>query len=215
MWLRDAGGVLLSVPSQLGYGALFGFVFAESAGVPLPGETALIAAGLLSRSGQLQLSIVILLAACAAMLGDNVGYWVGRRGGRRALEREGLLAAHRRRALVTGDAFFARHGAKTVFFGRWVTGVRIVAAVLAGATGMPWRTFAIYNALGAITWAASVASIAALTGPVGAAIVYAAGVVAAGGGGVLALVRAWLRRRRDVAPSARKHEADVPAPVSP
>jgi undecaprenyl-diphosphatase len=201
--------VLLSIPSQLGYGALAGFVFAESAGVPVPGETALIAAGLLARSGDMSLPLVIAIAASAAMLGDNLGYAMGRRGGRALLLRDGRLAGHRRRALATGERFFARYGPKTVFFGRWVTGVRIVAAVLAGATEMRWRTFAVYNALGAIAWAATIASIAAWTGPVGAGLVYLAGTVAAGGGAAYAGVRRWSRRRR-----AAARAEDAPAPAS-
>lgn len=188
--------MLVSVPSQIGYAALAGFVFAESAGVPVPGETALIAAGLLAGSGQLSLPVVIAVAATAAMLGDNLGYVFGRRGGRALLLREGRFSKHRRRAVETGDNFFARYGAKTVFFGRWVSGVRIVVAVMAGASAMRWRTFAIYNALGAVAWAATVAGVAAFTGPVGAAIVYGAGVAAAGGGATFAAIRGWLRRRR-------------------
>ena len=120
--------MLISVPTQIGYVALAGFVFAESAGVPVPGETALLAAGLLARSGQLSLPIVIAVAAVAAILGDNLGYVLGRRGGRALLVRDGRFARHRRKAVAAGDRFFARHGAKTVFFGRWVSGVRIVAA---------------------------------------------------------------------------------------
>jgi len=191
--------MLISIPSQLGYAALAGFVFAESAGVPVPGETALIAAGLLTRSGDLSLPIVIAVAAVAAMLGDNLGYVLGRRGGRAMLLRDGRLARHRRRALATGERFFDRYGAKTVFFGRWVTGVRIVAAVLAGATAMPWRTFAVFNALGALAWAATVAGVAAFTGPVGAGLLYLAGTIAAGGGVAYAAMRGWIGRRRGAA----------------
>lgn len=188
--------MIIPVPAQLGYGALFAFVFAESAGVPLPGETALVAAGLLTRSGHLALGTVIAVAAVAAMLGDNLGYWVGRRGGRRLLERDGWMAGHRRRAVVRGDAFFAAHGAKTVFFGRWVSGVRIVAAVLAGASHMRWRTFAVYNAVGAVAWSATVAGVAALVGPVGAAVIYGAGLAAVAGTAVVTAGRRWLRKRR-------------------
>jgi membrane protein DedA with SNARE-associated domain len=194
--------VLIAIPSQIGYGALFGFVFAESAGVPLPGETALIAAGLLAGTGQLALPAVIAVAAGAAILGDNLGYWLGRRGGRGLLLRDGRLAVHRRKAVAKGDEFFERHGGKAVFLGRWVSGVRIVAAVLAGAGAMRWRTFLLYNALGALAWSATVAGIPALTGPVGAAIVYGAGIAAAGGGAVFAGVRAWLRRRHRTAAEA-------------
>lgn len=192
--------MLFSVPTQIGYAALAGFVFAESAGVPLPGETALIAAGLLAGAGQLSLPAVIGVAAVAAMLGDNLGYVLGRRGGRAFLLRDGRFARHRRSAVKTADRFFTRHGAKTVFFGRWVSGVRIVAAVMAGATAMPWRRFAVYNALGAVAWAGTVAGIAVLAGPIGAAILYGAGVAAAGGGALWASVRSWTRARRPDAP---------------
>ena len=91
--------MLVSIPAHLGYGALFGFVFAESAGVPLPGETALVAAGLLAGSGQLALPAVIAVGTVAAVLGDNLGYWFGRRGGRALLLRDGRFARHRRKAV--------------------------------------------------------------------------------------------------------------------
>lgn len=175
---------------------LFGLVFAESAGVPLPGETALIAAGLLARNGQLSLPAVIAVGAVAAITGDNLGYWLGRRGGRAALTRRGPLARHRRRAVERAEQFFNRYGAVTIFFGRWVTGVRVVAAVVAGATRMPWRRFLVYNTLGAVTWSVTIAGIAALTGPAGAAVIYGAGLAAAGGGVSLGAVAAWRRRRR-------------------
>lgn len=204
--------MIVSVPTQIGYAALAGFVFAESAGVPVPGETALIAAGLLAGSGHLSLPVVIAVGACAAMLGDNLGYLFGRRGGRALLVREGRFSRHRLKAVAAGDRFFARHGAKTVFFGRWVSGVRIVAAVMAGATHMPWRTFLIYNTLGAIAWSATVAGTAALIGPVAVGIVYGAGVAAAAGGAIVAAVRAWLRRRCAL---ARPLPAVEPVTVSP
>lgn len=189
--------MFVSAPSQIGYVALAAFVFAESAGVPIPGETVLITAGLLAGDGRLSLPVVIAVAAAAAMLGDNVGYVVGRRGGRRVLLREGRFSQHRRKAVVAGDRFFARHGAKTVFFGRWVSGVRIVAALMAGASHMPWRTFALYNAAGAVCWAATIAGIAALLGPVAIGAVYVLGVVVAGGAAATAGGRlAWRRRNR-------------------
>jgi undecaprenyl-diphosphatase len=202
--------VFLHVPTQIGYAALGGFVFAESAGLPVPGETALIAAGLLAGAGHLALPAVIGVAALAAMLGDNLGYVLGRRGGRAFLLREGRFANHRRRAVEVGDGFFARHGAKTVFFGRWISGVRIVAAVMAGASEMRWRTFAIYNAAGALAWAATVAGIAAYAGPVGAAIVYGAGLALAGGGALVVGIRAWLRRRRAALQADAPRAAELP-----
>lgn len=190
--------MLFSVPAQLGYGALFGFIAAESAGLPVPGETALIAAGLLAASGHLSLPIVIVVGAGAAIVGDNFGYLIGRRGGRSFLTRDGFLAGHRRKAVAKGDRFFARHGSKTVFFGRWVSGVRIVAAVLAGASAMPWRKFLLYNALGAFAWSATVAGMSAAFGPLGAAILYGGGFAIAGSAAMVAVVTGWLRRRRSV-----------------
>ena len=195
--------MLFSIPSQVGYGALFGLVAGESAGVPLPGETALLGAGLLAGSGHLSLPLVIGIGAGAAIIGDNFGYLIGRSGGRAFLTRGRVLKEHRRKAVVKGEEFFDRHGGKTVFFGRWVTGVRIVAAVLAGATAMPWRKFVVYNALGGIAWATTIAGSAALLGPVGAAVIYGAGLVVAGGG-IVAVIGARRRRssrRRELAAS--------------
>lgn len=198
--------MLIAIPTQLGYGALFGLVFGESAGVPLPGEAALIAASLLAAAGHLSFPVVVAVATTAAILGDNLGYWIGRRGGRAVLAREGRYARHRRRLLVRGERFFDRHGPKAVFLGRWVTGVRVVAAVVAGASNMRWRTFAIYNATGALAWATSVAAIAAIAGPTGAAVIYAAGIAAIGLGAAWAAAGVW-RARRTVAaasPAATK-----------
>lgn len=160
---------MFALPAQVGYGALFGLVFAESVGLPVPGETALLGAGVLAGAGHLALLPVILVAAGAAILGDGLGYWLGRRVGRKALLWRGPFARHRAHAAERGEAFFARHGSKTVFLGRFVPGVRVVAAVTAGTSRMPWGRFVTYNVSGAIVWAAVVASLAALVGPAGAA----------------------------------------------
>src|SRR3954469_20954820 len=140
------GGMFLPVPAHLGYPVLGVLVFAESSGLPVPGETALLTAGGLVASGQLALPVVILVAALAAIVGDTIGYWLGRRGGRAFLLRDGLLATHRPHAGHRADRFFDRYGAATVFCGRWVPGVRVVAALMAGATNMPWKRFAVANA---------------------------------------------------------------------
>src|ERR671932_250596 len=144
--------LLLHVPTNLGYIALAGLVGFETMGLPLPGETALIAAGILASEGQLEIELVILVAAGAAIVGDNVGFWIGRRGGRRLLELPGPLEHHRRRLIERGEQIFERHGGKTVFFGRWFSGLRIASAWLAGVNRMPWGTFLVYNALGGIAW---------------------------------------------------------------
>jgi membrane-associated protein len=156
---------MLSLVTQLGYPALFGLIFAESAGVPLPGETALLTAGVLAGAGHLLLPLVVVLAVAAAVLGDTLGYWLGRSGGRTVMLRRGPFVAARTDALHRTERFFDRHGPKTVFLGRFVPGVRVFTAVMAGASRMPWPRFAIYNVAGAFVWATTVAGLAATLGP--------------------------------------------------
>lgn len=195
--------MLLSIPANLGYGALAALVGAESAGLPVPGETALVAGALLAAAGHLSLPVVIVVAAVAAIAGDNLGYWIGRRAGRRALlARRGPFRRHRQRALVHGEAFFARHGARAVFLGRWVPGVRVAAAVVAGATRMPARSFLIANALGAFAWAAATASVVFLLGPTGGIIVLVSGLAVAAGATLTGVAAKFWAHRRSVAPTA-------------
>lgn len=190
----------LTLPLPLVYGALFGLVAGESAGLPIPGETSLIAAGVLaSQHGRVSIVLVILVAASAAIAGDNVGFVIGRRGGRWLLERDGRWLAARRRLLERGEAFFARHGPKTVFLGRWLPGLRVTAALLAGANRMRWRTFLAWNALGGIGWAVSVGLGAFLLGQAAARLFRTAGLVGLGAvvlAAVAALVWHVLHRRR-------------------
>jgi membrane-associated protein len=156
---------LLKIDPHVAYLVLFALVGAESSGVPVPGETALVTAGVLASHGRVHIEIVIAVAAVAAMLGDNLGYAIGRTGGRRLLARPGLLEHHRRRILEHGEPFFERHGPKAVFLGRWVAGLRIAAAWLAGINRMPWRRFLFWNGLGAVAWATSVGLLAYWLGP--------------------------------------------------
>ena len=149
-------GLLFGVPTNLGYVALAALIAGETMGIPLPGETALIAGGVLASEGHLSIELLIVIAAGAAIVGDNAGFWIGRKGGRRLLELPGPLENHRQRVLERGEEIFRRHGAKTVFFGRWFSGLRIASAWLAGVNRMPWGTFLVYNALGGIAWAVSV-----------------------------------------------------------
>lgn len=143
-----------------GYPLLFLIVMSESGGLPVPGETALIAAAVLASQGKLKIELVIPLAAAGAIVGDNLGYLIGRKGGRWLLERPGPFLRQRRQVLVTGQPFFERHGPKAVFFGRFVLGLRVWASWLAGATHMHWRSFVLWNALGGMTWATAVGLIA-------------------------------------------------------
>ena len=187
---------LIKIPTHLGYLVLAALVGAESTGVPVPGETALIAAGLLAHQGRFQISLVIIVAAVAAIVGDNIGYLIGRTGGRSLLQRPGFLESHRRRILEKGEPFFERHGPKAVFLGRWVAGLRIAAAWLAGINRMHWPTFVFWNALGGIAWATSVGLAAYYFGPAVEQVFKIAGL---GGIAVAVLIAAgyllWRRRR--------------------
>ena len=139
---------------------LFAVVAAESAGVPLPGETALIAAAILAAQGHYSIVAVIAVAASAAIIGDNGGYWIGRTGGRVLLERWGPIRRYSERVLPPGERFFAKHGGKTVFIGRFVSVLRVTAAWLAGITHMTWWRFFLWNAAGGIVWATGVSLLA-------------------------------------------------------
>jgi membrane protein DedA with SNARE-associated domain len=142
--------------STAGYPLLFVIVMSESGGVPVPGETGLIASGLLASQGNLDIALVIPIAAAGAIVGDNIGYVIGRKGGRWVLERPGAFARQRREMLLVGEPFFERHGPKAVFFGRFFLGLRVWASWLAGATHMRWRVFVLWNALGGIVWATGI-----------------------------------------------------------
>jgi membrane protein DedA with SNARE-associated domain len=190
---------LIHIPANVGYAAVFGLVAIETMGIPVPAETALIAAALLAHKGQMDIGTLVLVAAAAAILGDNVGFAIGRRYGRRVFLAPGPLHEHRLKVLDVGEPFFARHGPKAVFLGRWVSGLRIASAWLAGMNRMRWPVFVFWNALGGIAWAASVAlsiyflgSVAehalGIVGPAAAAVV----VVAIGA----LLAWRWLRQRR-------------------
>lgn len=145
----------LSVPSLVqhyGYPLLFLLVGLESVGVPLPGETALLTAAAFAAIGHLSIAAVIIVAAAAAIAGDNGGYWIGRRGGLALVHRYGKVLHVNERKLARVRYFFERHGAKTVFFGRFIALLRTWAAMFAGVARMKYPTFMLYNALGGIAW---------------------------------------------------------------
>jgi undecaprenyl-diphosphatase len=212
---------LIKIPAHLGYLALFALVGAESTGVPVPGETALITAAVLAHQGHFTLPLVIAIAAAGAIVGDNLGYLLGRTGGRALLQRPGLLERHRRAILAKGEPFFARHGPKAVFLGRWIAGLRIAAAWLAGIDRMPWPTFLFWNAVGGITWATSVGLLAYYLGAAAEHIFKITGLAGVALAAViLAAYLLWRRHRRGRgspdAPRGGKHRAtNTTRPSSP
>jgi membrane-associated protein len=197
---------ILSVAHNLGYPALVLLVMSESGGVPLPGETALITASVLASQHRLQIELVIALAAAAAIVGDNVGYLIGRKGGRWLLLRPGPFARHRARVLEVGEPFFARHGSKAVFLGRWILGLRTWASWLAGASHMPWRSFSLWNAAGAISWATTIGLVAYYAGQSATSAIALFGV--AGLASTLGLSGVLLARQQ----RRRRHQALGPPP---
>jgi membrane-associated protein len=197
---------IIDIPPNVGYAAVFALIAVETMGIPVPGETALIAAALLAHDGQLEIVPLVALAAAAAILGDNVGFAIGRHFGRALFERPGPFHDHRLKVLEHGEPFFAKHGPKAVFLGRWVSGLRIASAWLAGMNKMSWPTFLFWNALGGIAWAAGIGFAVYALGDVAERIIVVGGPVAAGLI-VVALIAfvVWRRRR-----SLREHSGAAP-----
>jgi membrane-associated protein len=142
---------LISASGSLGY-LLPAIIGLESMGVPSPGETALVVAAVLASQGKLHIELVILIGVASAIVGDNIGYLLGRKVGREVLEARGPLHEHRVKAIAAGDRFFQRHGHRAVFLGRWIALVRVAVAWLAGINRMYFPEFFFWNALGGITW---------------------------------------------------------------
>jgi membrane protein DedA with SNARE-associated domain len=143
---------LLDLFVRYGYAVVFFGVFLENAGLPVPGETALLAGAALAHFGKLSLPWVILTAIVGATLGDNLGFAIGRRAGRRLIEQHGWRVGLTLARLIQFDEFFRTHGPHTVFVARFITGLRVFCAVVAGSSTMRWPTFILYNATGAIVW---------------------------------------------------------------
>jgi membrane protein DedA with SNARE-associated domain len=168
--------------------------------VPVPGETALITAAVVASQGHLTIELVIAIAAAAAIVGDNVGYLLGSRLGRRGLEMPGPFHERRLTALRVGDDLFSRHGAKAVFLGRWVALLRIWAAWLAGISTMRWQSFLVWNALGGIAWAICFGLLGYFGGEAAGHLVARVGAgvaIAFGVGIVVGYGAVRLRRRRE------------------
>src|SRR5918997_3188541 len=161
---------------QYGYLLVFFGVMVESMGVPLPGETILICAGILAQRGHLGLGYAVLLGILGAVVGDQIGYWVGRKGGRLFVLGWGRYLFITPERLARAEAFFARHGGKAVFLARFFSGLRVFGSLVAGISRMRWGTFLFYNALGGVVWATAVVLVGYLLG------------------GSLGLVERWLGR---------------------
>lgn len=148
---------IFTIAEGIGYPLIFLIVMIETGcGVPFaPGEIAALTGGIAASDDRLQLEAVIAVAAAGAIVGDNIGYLIGRSGGRRLLERPGPFERQRKMVIAIGDPFFERHGPKAVFFGRWLPVLRVYASWLAGGARMPWKAFAFWNAAGGIAWATS------------------------------------------------------------
>lgn len=178
--------------TQHGLPLLFVVVMLESFGIPLPGETALIAFGVLAAEGHYSIAWVVVLAAAAAIVGDNLGYWlIGRLGGRALFERWGWLRRYAERVLPRAERIMGRHGGKTVFFGRFIAVLRFTAAWVAGLGRMPWWKFLFWNASGGIAWAATVGLVAFYAGKAAADAIQRYGLFAVAGVAAVVLI-GWI-----------------------
>ena len=198
------------------YGFLaIGIIIAlESMGLPLPGESALVLAALYAAHHGNSIAAVVASAAAGAMLGDNVGYWIGREFGYRLLRRYGSHIGLSPDKLKLGQYLFLRYGSMVVFFGRFIAVLRVLAAILAGANRMHWRRFLLANAAGAILWASLVGfgtyffgrAVMHVTGPVGIALAAVA---------LAVIVGALLFVRAHEAELQAEAERALPGPLQP
>jgi membrane protein DedA with SNARE-associated domain len=170
---------------------LFAVVLIESFGIPVPGETALIAFGVLAAQGHYSIASVIAIAAAGAIVGDNLGYWlIGRFGGRALFGHWRWLNQYSDRVLPRAESLMARHGGKTVFFGRFVSILRYTVAWVAGLSRMRWWRFLFWNAAGGIAWATAVGLISYYGGQAAARAIQSYGLYA-GIAVVFAVIIGW------------------------
>lgn len=200
--------------ASYGYLAVFVVIALESAGVPMPGETILISSAVYAgTTGDLNILLIVAAATAAAILGDNLGYWVGRRWGMPLLLRHGHWIALDHGRLKLGQYLFRAHGGKIVFFGRFTAMLRAYAAVLAGVNKLDARRFMIFNGLGGVAWASVMGfgayacgrQIEHIAGPVGLTLL---AIVVFGG---FAL---WLFVRRHEARLLVEAETAIPGPLA-
>lgn len=195
-WLRE-------FLATYGYWAVALALLCENAGIPVPGESTLLLASFLAYSERrLDIGWIIVVAACAATLGDNLGYAIGFHGGRPLLERYQNVFRIPPAALQRGEKMFARYGAAAIFFARFIFGMRVFAGPLAGVLHMRWRTFVVFNFLGATVWVTTIAVAGYLFGRHWRSLLHAmqrfniAVLMAA----VAVVLLLWWRRRRQAPP---------------
>ena len=197
-------GVLHSLEPTLnnyGYLAVAGLVLVEDFGVPVPGETVLILGAVYAGSGRLSIVLVVLLGFLGAVVGDNIGFALGRFGGRRLVERWGRYIFLTPERLDKATAFFERHGGKVIVIARFVEGLRQANGIVAGTTGMHWAKFLAFNALGAALWVGVWSAVGYFSGNhitsiYNTASQYSTYLAIVVGVGILALVTRHLVRRR-------------------
>ena len=190
---------------------LFALVALESFGLPIPGETALIACGVLAAQGSLSIVAVIAVASAAAIIGDNLGYLVARRGGRKLLFHYRVTRRYAERFLPRGERFFAKHGGKAVFIARFVSVLRVTAAWTAGLTRMHWWRFFAWNAAGGIVWATLVGLVSYFLGSAAAEAIGRYGLYA-GGGAILLAALGYVIVRRIERRVVHEDDAEVMPP---
>jgi membrane-associated protein len=163
--LPDLFEVLRNHFTTHGYWTLAITLLLENAGIPLPGETMLLFASFLAfQHHELNLGLIILVATAACTLGDNLGYWIGFHGGRPLLHRYQNFFRVSDEKIGRGEKLFKRFGPATVFFARFVFGMRVIAGPLAGVLRMRWRRFVVFNFLGAAVWVTVISCVGYLFG---------------------------------------------------
>ena len=209
-----SSGHIAHLIATYGYLAIGVIVALQSMGLPLPGQSVLVLAALYASHHDQNIGAVVASAATGAVLGDNVGYWIGRELGYRLLLRYGGRVGLSSSKIKLGQYLFLRHGSKVVFFGRFVAVLRVLAAVLAGVNRMDWRRFLLANAAGAIVWASAVGfgayllgrAVVHVTGPLGIALAVVS---------LAAIVGALLFLRAHEAELEAKAERALPGPLLP
>lgn len=200
---------IFTVAAGIGYPLIFLIVVIETGcGVPIaPGEIAVVTGGIAASSGRLNIVAVIAVGAAGAILGDNIGYVIGKNGGRRLLERPGPFERQRREVIGMADWFFDGHGPKAVFIGRWLPVLRVYASWLAGGARMRWRSFAFWNAFGGIAWATSMGLFGYFVGSSATTLIHELGVfgIFVVAIGLVAVVMAIRRQRRRFALATGGH----------